>query len=252
MDDNTKNKLELWNRNKLFNPFTKRKIKLNSKTYIKLKKLYEESFSEQLNDYKHFRIHKIDPITLEPIDPDNAFSFKYKWNPYTGEKLDEIDENGPLLFDCNSLIHYFYVNRLNNLWIPSHNEGDFFVEGHYGDAVGKYPDFNIAGRGTHKQWYLFRLPIIDCYVPKNSSLKYITMGPVLSDKDLKKIYKLSNKNSYKKNYKRKRPNLLKLKKIYDKAIDPFKQYDNLDLDKNEIDLIKFDLNTTAVKELIKF
>mgnify|MGYP003345386419 FL=1 len=78
------------------------------------------------------------------------------------------------------------------------------------------------------------------------------MGPVLSDKDLKKIFKLSNKNSYKKIYKKKRPNLLKLKKLYDKAIDPFKQYDNLDLDKNDIDLIKFDLNTTAIKELIKF
>ena len=138
MDENTKNKLELWNRNKLFNPFTKRKIKLNSKTYNKLKKLYEESFTQILNDYKYFRINKIDPISLEQINPDNSFSFKYKWNPYTGEKLNEIDENGPLLFDCNSLIYYFYTNRLNNLWIPSHNEGDFFVEGHYGDALGNY------------------------------------------------------------------------------------------------------------------
>ena len=63
-----------------------------------------------------------------------------------------------------------------------------------------------------------------------------------------KIY-LSN---YKRTYKRKRPNLLKLKKIYDKAVDPFKQYNDLNLDKNDIDLIKFDLNTTAVKELINF
>ena len=93
MDENTKNKLELWNRNKLFNPFTKRKIKLNSKTYNKLKKLYEESFTQILNDYKYFRINKIDPISLEQINPDNSFSFKYKWNPYTGEKLNEIDEN---------------------------------------------------------------------------------------------------------------------------------------------------------------
>ena len=76
------------------------------------------------------------------------------------------------------------------------------------------------------------------------------MGPILSDKDFKKIYKLSNKNIYKKTYKKKIPNLLKLKKIYDKAIDPFKQYDNLNLEKNEIELIKFDLNTSAVKELI--
>jgi hypothetical protein len=78
------------------------------------------------------------------------------------------------------------------------------------------------------------------------------MGPILSDKDIKKIYKLSNKNTYKRTYKRKRPNLLKLKKIYDKAVDPFKQYNDLNLDKNDIDLIKFDLNTTAVKELINF
>ena len=66
----------------------------------------------------------------------------------------------------------------------------------------------------------------------NNSLKYITMGPILSDKDLKKIYKLSNKNIYKKTYKRKRPNLIKLKNLYSKAVDPFKQYDNLNLDKN--------------------
>lgn len=250
MDENTKNNLEIWNRNKLYNPFTKRKIKLNGKTYIKLKNLYEELFTQNLNDYKYFRKNKIDPILLEQVDPDKSFSYKYKWNPYSGEKLNEIDENGPLFFDCNSLINYFYVNRLNNLWIPSHNEGEFIVEGHFGDALGKYPDFNIKGRGTHKQWHLFRLPIIDCYVPKNNSLKYITMGPILSDKDLKKIYKLSNKNIYKKTYKKKIPNLLKLKKIYDKAIDPFKQYDNLNLEKNEIELIKFDLNTSAVKELI--
>merc|ERR1711988_1856586 len=158
--------------------------------------------TQKLNDYKYFRINKIDPISL-----------------------DEIDENGSLLFDCNSLIYYFYTNRLNNLWIPSHMKVIFFVEGHYGDALGKSPDFEIKGRGSHKEWHLFRLPIIDCYVPKNSSLKYITMGPILSDKDLKKIYKLSNK------------------KIYDKAIDPFNQYDDLNLDKSEIDLIKFDLNT---------
>ena len=203
MDDNTKNNLEIWNRNKLYNPFTKRKIKLNGKTYNKLQNLYLELFSQNLNDYKYFRKNKIDPILLEQVDPNKTFSFKYKWNPYSGEKLDEIDENGPLFFDCNSLINYFYVNRLNNLWIPSHNEGDFLVEGHFGDALGKYPDFNIKGRGTHKQWHLFRLPIIDCYVPKNNSLKYITMGPILSDKDLKKIYKLSNKNTYKKTYKKK-------------------------------------------------
>ena len=36
------------------------------------------------------------------------------------------------------------------------------------------------------------------------SLKYITMGPILSDNDLKKIYKLSNKNTYKKTYKKKK------------------------------------------------
>ena len=94
----------------------------------------------------------------------------------------------------------------------------FLQEGHFGDALGKSPDFNIKGRGTHKQWHLFRLPIIDCYVPKNNSLKYITMGPILSDKDLKKIYKLSNKNTYKKTYKKKIPNLLKLKKFMIKQL----------------------------------
>ena len=73
MDENTKNNLEIWNRNKLYNPFTKRKIKLNGKTYIKLKNLYDELFNQNFNDYKYFRKNKIDPILPEQIDPNKSF-----------------------------------------------------------------------------------------------------------------------------------------------------------------------------------
>ena len=69
-----------------------------------------------------------------------------------------------LYFDPNTLIHYFYINRLKNLWIDESIEDGNYYQGHYGYAVGNGPDFEIKGRGKHPDWYLFRLPIIDCYM----------------------------------------------------------------------------------------
>ena len=118
----------------------------------------------------------IDPLLHEKLpfydkhDKKDLFSFKYKWNSYTGER-ENIDENGPLYFDPIALIHYFYVNRLNNLWI-SNNNG---FKGYYGDALGNGPDFYIAGRGDFRNWYLFRLPIPDCYLHKEHNNQVVTM-----------------------------------------------------------------------------
>lgn len=262
--------LNEWNKNRLINPITKRKIKESGSIYKKIKKLYDSKKEDQIEDdmidnYQNYRRNKIDPILMlnlplnDKKDNENdLFKFEYKWNPYTGERTNEKDSCGPLYFDPNSLIHYFYTNRLNNLWIPeSYNEFNDYIQGHYGDALGKFPNFEIVGRGIHPEWYLFRLPIIDCYLSKDHFVQSVTMGPILTEKEIKQIYSLSKKykNFYKDTFGYKRPNLLKLKELYDLAVNPCNEYNLLNeyyLSKTEIQQLKFQINTDAVKLLISF
>ena len=265
----TDQQLNDWNKNRLINPVTKRKIKENGPIYKKIKTLYDLKINEDDNvdNYQHYRSNKIDPILLLDLplngkkeNESHLFKFEYKWNPYTGTRSNEKDNCGPLYFDPNSLIHYFYTNRLNNLWIPeTYNEYNEFVQGHYGDALGKFPDFEIVGRGLHPEWYLFRLPIIDCYLSKDHFSQSVTMGPYLTDSEIKQIYSLSKKykSFYKETFGYNRPNLIKLKELYDRAVNPLNEYDYLfgDLSaipNDEIQQIKFQINTDAVRSLISF
>ena len=256
--------LRKWNENKLINPRTKRKIKLNGPVFKKIKKIYNKKYKDDdpIN-YKHFRINKIDPLLLENLPfngmkNNDIFKFEYKWNPYSGVRLNEKDINGPLYFDPNALIHYFYTNRLNNLWINGYYQNEDFIQGHYGDALGKYPDFEIRGRGKHPEWYLFRLPIIDCYLENNNYSQAVTMGPILTDNEIKKIYRMSKRYKiyFQEMYGYKRPNLIKFKQIYDKAVDPLKDYNHLVENNNitieELNLLKFNINIDSVKKLISF
>ena len=257
----TKNQLIVWEKNKLTNPVTKRKIKENGPVYKKIKKQFDKVMKKKNDNYEYYRRNKIDPILLTELPLNNmleknVFKYEYKWNPYTGKKLNIKDESGPLCFDPNSLIHYFYKNRLNNLWKKGeYNEDEnIYTEGYYGDALGGYPDFSITGRGKHPEMYLFRLPIIDCYLEKDHNLQVVTMGPELSNKEIKKINSLSNKDVFKSLYKYKKPNILKLKNIYDKAVDSLHEYntDNNDLSIEDNNNIKYQINTDAVKSLITF
>lgn len=240
-------KLLEWNNNKLINPYTKRKIKENGPTYKKLQKKFNESLIEIKKDkYFDFRKNKIDPLLHEQLPIDNnlstkdLFEFKYKWNPYNGERL-EIEPNGPLYFDPDTLIHYFYVNRLNNLWI--YNDNNF--QGYYGDALGNGPNFYIKGRGDFRNWYLFRLPIPDCYLEEIHNEQVVTMGPKLNDNEIKLIYKKAkkNKDNYFKNYGKPRPNLINMKLYYDKATSN----NPLNYDTNILNELK---NDNYVKQLI--
>ena len=118
----------------------------------------------------------------------DLFKFKYKWNSYNGERINDLDENGPLCFDPNSLIHYFYINRLNNLWNEPYTDVfNNYIEGYYGDAVGNGPDFELSSRGKHLDWYLFRLPISDEYLNRGHCFQSVTMGPKLTDIEIKNI-----------------------------------------------------------------
>ena len=258
---NSVNDIQLneWFSNKCKNPVTKRKIKEDGPIYNKFLKLYNDRF-RKVNNYKELRINKIDPILLEnlPIrgfDESLLFKFDYKWNPFTGERYETKDEDGPLYFDPNTLIHYFYSNRFNNLWVDGYYDNNDYIQGYYGDALGKFPNFEIKGRGKHPEMYLFRLPIIDCYLEEGYNMRCVTMGPILNDKEIKKIYSLSKKynNYFKDTFGYKRPNLVKLKNLYDLAVNPCNEYINLNnISKEEIDIIKFQINTDAVKNILKF
>ena len=267
----TKEQLLVWDNNRLINPITKRKIKESGSVYKKIlnkyneiikenkvsvdKKVSEDDIKEKyIDNYKDFRKNKIDPLIHEQLPFDkmtekDLFIFPYKWNPYTGERL-EIDENGPLYFDPDTLIRYFYVNRINNLWF-SEKSG---FQGYYGNAVGNGPDFNIKGRGDHRNWYLFRLPIPDGYLDINHCHQSVTMGPILTDKEIKEIYCKAKhyKKNYRKLYKRSRPNLEKMNNYYKLAISKNPLNLNIDIiDKEYFDQVSYIENTNNIKLLYK-
>jgi len=243
--DITNEQLIQWNNNKLKNPITNRKIKENGPMYKKILKKYNmyllnnnnnineiNNININVDPYLDFRKNKIDPLLQEKLpllcdyNDKDLFIFKYKWNPYSGER-EGVDSNGPLYFDPDTLIHYFYVNRLNNLWIKNDNN----FQGYYGDGVGNGPGFNIQGRGDHRNWYLFRLPIIDCYLNKDHCGQSVTMGPILNDIEIKEIYRKAKryKNNYFNLYNKRRPNLITMKNLYELAINknPMKLNENI-------------------------
>ena len=252
----TKEQLKEWKENKLKNPVTKRKIKEDGPIYKKIKKQYDILLKKNDN-YELYRRNLIDPILLTELpisSSSNIFKFEYTWNPYNGIRSNMKDLSGPLCFDPNALIHYFYTNRLNNLWKDEeyNPEDNTFLQGYYGDAIGGFPEFNIIGRGKHPEMYLFRLPIIDCYLEDGHCRQIVTMGPILNNNEIKKINTIANKKLFKSTYKYKKPNLVNLKKLYDEAVDPLKSYDSFELSKEEIANIKYQINTSAVQRLLDF
>lgn len=187
-------------------------------------KKYEQIYDEQTDEfYRNMRENKYNVISHDKFayDVDQAFKFEYMWDPYTGE-LKEKDIFGPLYFDPNELIYFFYKRRLKLLWNESKDENGGYYEGYYGDAVGSGENIHIQGRGLHPELYLFRLPIDDCYLPKNSDLSIITMGPKLTLENIKQIDFLAetyHKNDYSNYYRKKRPSLEKIMELYNVAID---------------------------------
>jgi hypothetical protein len=256
----TTKELKKWTENKLVNPRTCRKIKENGPIYKLLNFYLNEIHKPVVTDtYQEYRSQNIDPILMielpiEGYTNNKFFKFKYKWNPYTGER-EEKDKNGCLSFDPDTLIHFYYTNRLNHLWESS---TDMNFSGHFGDAMGNGPDFEIKGRGKHPDWYLFRLPIVDCYVNEGHCQQAVTMGPILTDKEIREIDRLSKKykNNYKNKFKTKRPSLVKMKKLYDIAINknPILDIDNEVLpyvDPLFIKKLKYNINVKAIEQLLK-
>lgn len=173
--------------------------------------------------YLTMRFRKMDPIYLIDMDDEKCFKFYNQWNPYTGERL-EIDPYGPLCFHPDSLIRYFYSNRLNGLWVCESQQDDINYEGYYDIAVGAGFDMYIQSRGYNPEKYLFRLPIIDCYwIPEMKNEATVTMGPILTDEEVKKIDECAKYygSSYFSQYGAQRPSLSLMKQLYDTAVNKY-------------------------------
>jgi hypothetical protein len=198
-----------YNSNRLYNPLTKRKIKKDKKTYKKILKLINLYIQNNNSTfYIKNRINNICPLSLEQIE--RGYKVDTIWNPFTGIFTNLLDPFGPISFDTDYLIYFFYTNRLRHIYV----HGSYNTSGHLGDAIGQYPNFKIPGRGSHPEWYLFRLPLTDCYTEKNN-LKYVTMGPELTRNDIIEIYNISLHNkTYEKKFNKKIPNIVKLFDIY--------------------------------------
>jgi len=203
----------------------------------KIENKYKINFNDQtIQFYKKLRDIKQDPITYQ-ICNEHYFEFPYMWDPYTGERFLELDPYGSLCFDVYDLIYYFYINRLNGLWINSVDEKNGVYSGYYGDYLGSGQNISIKGRGEFPERYLFRLPIIDCYLTDDHDISIPSMGPKLTDDEIKIIYNSAEKNKkkYRNKFKKNLPNLLLIKENYDIAIS--NQVEN-DINVNAVEILK--------------
>jgi hypothetical protein len=163
--------------------------------------------------YRIKRLYKIDPITDIEVPENLAFKFFFEWNPYTGIRGSD-DIIGPLYFNALTLYDYYYNNRYKGLWNPPVDN----FQGYYGDLIGTSKDIKIRSRGSNPQKYLYRLPIIDCYLPQNHNYSVITMGPELTNSEISQIDRIIIQYHPKRNYSN-FTSLSLLKSYYDKALD---------------------------------
>lgn len=241
------NELLEWWYNKNINPKTKKKIKSKGTVW---NKFFRQSLKNNvMNDIYH-KYHKnyTDPLSKLELKKysKNIYNYKYCWNPLNGNIIG-IDPRGPIYFDSDFLIHYFYINRLNHLWNKSNDN----FTGSFGDGLGNGPDFYIPGRGYSYNWYLFRLPLYNAYCDFNKIGQQTTLTPELSKNEIIKIYKLacSKKNNYKKLFNKDRPNLIKMYELYNQAIlKP--DYNNFSLIDKELIKENFSvININALNQL---
>ena len=176
-------------------------------------KIFEQYDKITCETYRIKRLYKIDPISDIEIPKDFIFEFKYKWNPYNGFRED-IDDVGPLCFNAINLYDYYYINRYKGLWTPPQDG----FQGIYGDMVGSGKNVLIKSRGTYPEKYLFRLPIIDCYLPLTHNLSIVTMGPELTEQEITQIDLIVTK-LHPKRFNPKFASLTMLKYYYDRALD---------------------------------
>lgn len=170
-------------------------------------------------------------ITSENIVEMCKFKFKYMWNPLNGERTC-IDNVGPLCFNIITLYNHYFNNRLTGLWTPSSYDpvSKQSYEGYYGDLVGAGKNIKINSRGYHPDKYLFRLPIQDCYLYEDHNHSIVTMGPLLTDEEIREIDVLLLRLPYQ--YKSQlisHLTLSALKAMYDNALDENPYIDKINI-----------------------
>jgi hypothetical protein len=193
-------------------------IKISDKSNITTNISYD--FDKNTTEtYRVIRELKLDPITLEKIPNTLEFKFEYMWDPITGDRLDK-DPFGPFYFNAITLAKNFYYNRLRMLWIESEIINNIKYEGYYGDGVRAGDDLYVQSRGISKHMHLFRLPIIDCYLPKDFNYSIITMGPKLNDDEINQIQDIINKHYETiRIAKKNKVNIKKIRDVYNIAIN---------------------------------
>ena len=164
--------------------------------------------------YRIKRLFKIDPLTDQEVSDKLAFKYPFEWNPYTGIKTD-LDPIGPMYFNACDLYDYYYLNRFKGLYNPPQDQ----FQGYYGDLIGSGTNIHIKSRGSNPEKYLFRLPIIDCYLPPTHNYSIITMGPVLTNEEIDQIDLIVSITHPKRTHQ-KFTSLKLLKYYYDCALEP--------------------------------
>ena len=244
-------KMELKKKSGEISDEEKSQYMLNGRTIV-----YDDT---TMKTYVTARKAKFDLLTYEKINSDVCFEYPYQWDPYTGEPLKDREGNlikdpyGPLCFNVNTLIKWFHHSRLNMLWISPNGE----YEGHFGDALGTSKEINIVSRGANPDKYVFRLPIIDCYLTDDHNCQIPTMGPVLSDRDIAEIYDKARHNvsggvtEYKRMYKSHLPDIVRIKTYYDLALNPTPpiESDESELTDAELTEERYKKNMMAVEML---
>tara|TARA_A100001015_G_scaffold253674_1_gene294015 strand:- start:753 stop:1502 length:750 start_codon:yes stop_codon:yes gene_type:complete len=244
-------KQNTWWHNKKINPVTRRKIKKGGKVYKSYLKdcLINGHVKDNYSKYHSIKVDPLLNMSLPLVRSKPLFKFEYCWEPLDGEILGR-DPRGPLYFDPDTLIHYFYTNRLKYLWV----EGDNYYSGSYGDALGNGPYFNIPGRGISLHYYLFRLPLPDAYCD-NLNIQQITIGPILTYENVLRIDFLAKQygNNYKEKFGIERPDILLIYKLYHEAINKIEVDENLmrelNLTNEEIENNRHLSNRIAVDKL---
>lgn len=228
---------------------TKSDKKIKSK-YI-INKCPVEFNHRTMEYYRAIRKTKLDPITYVEVDEDTAFKINYMWDPYTGEKL-KPDPYGPLYMDPINLVYYLYSIRLKKLWMDHIDEQDGYFQGTYDDAAGIGEEFIVKGRGNFPEWYVFRIPIADCYLNKDHMRQVVTFGPKLSYEEICDIDKKACliRNEYYRRFGKKKPCLITMYKLYHQAIDNNPPIENMDsMTNDEILTAKNKYNMAAIDKL---
>jgi hypothetical protein len=235
----------------------KKKKKKNNNSKNTTKSLYITNNKKTVYNERTMEYYRVirslcyDPITYIKLSKKTRFKIPYMWDPYTGERLG-LDPYGPLYISPDNLIHYFYTMRLKKLWIKPADEQSGFYQGTFDDAVGIGNNFYLKGRGYFPEWYIFRLPIVDCYLNKDYMMQAITLTPKITIDDVKEIDRLANLNklSYYKQFKKKRPLLKLIWNLYHDAINknPVIKKSNT-MTKDELNIAKIHFNMKAVRLL---